>query len=258
MISVGRRQKRWWNAYLLVYERRSLNEEFTEPCTSISTKSENKLNSTSVATNNFSDALMGNDSSVENPKPSTSDELIRSCDAEKQDDKLMPKTIAKAVQRQTILFAHNRVQFMPEYLNFIKNLISHCQQNYLIDLREIRNSSGVKVSIAEDFGIISIQLLCNVMFNTALHTKKPLRGPAIEWSDLVIGLLKHVASTRHWLAENWILKHKNLIGHYVLESPSAEVRQAFVKLLVCLCHFSNFDNTFVSYGGYDDGSRRKL
>ena len=101
-------------------------------------------------------------------------------------------------------------------------------------------------TVADQFGLLSMQLLCNVVFNTVLHTKKVLRGPAHDWTDLMILLLKHVGCTRVWLAENWIFKYKKLISEYILDCPSAEVRQAIVKLLVFLCHFSNFDGPYLT------------
>ena len=52
----------------------------------------------------------------------------------------MPPSISKAVEQQTVNFAHNKVQFMPEYLSFVKNLVSSCQ-GFMMDVREV-NKQG--------------------------------------------------------------------------------------------------------------------
>lgn len=43
---------------------------------------------------------------------------------------------------------------------------------------------------------------------------------------------------RFWFAHNVLFNVSNRFSEYLLECPSAEVRGAFAKLIVCIAHFS--------------------
>lgn len=55
--------------------------------------------------------------------------------------------------------------------------------------------------------MLSIQLVSKFIFYVGLHTKKSLRGNAIEWYDLLAPHIRTYASVRAWFARNILFNH---------------------------------------------------
>lgn len=102
------------------------------------------------------------------------------------------------------------------------------------------------------------------MFYVGLHTKKSLRGNAMEWYDLLASHICTYASVRAWFARNILFNHPQryinciLIVYkilqilvfflmfrfveYLLQCMSSEVRTFFIKLIAYLAHYSLQDD----------------
>ena len=59
--------------------------------------------------------------------------------------------------------------------------------------------------------------------------------------EAILGPLKVSKSARNWFAQHVLLDHPQRFCEYLLQCPSAEVRSAFVKILVFLAHSSLSD-----------------
>ncbi|XP_069745429.1 ubiquitin carboxyl-terminal hydrolase 9X isoform X3 [Narcine bancroftii] len=204
-----RRQKRWWNAYILFYERMDTIDKDNELIKYIS-------------------------------------ELEISI---KPHQIKMPIVIERSVRKQNVQFMHNRMQYSLEYFQFIKKLLTcnsvylnpppEMVKNLLpaiLESQPIRQDH--LLSEAEELAMISIQLAARFLFNTGFHTKKIVRGPASEWYDALCILLRHSKNVRCWFAHNVLFAYPNRFSEYLLECPSTEVRSAFAKLIVFIAHFS--------------------
>lgn len=188
-----RRQKRWWNAYILFYER-------------------------AEAAGGDGELLKG---------------ITQLTLAQRHNLPNMPSAIEARVRKQNLQFMHSRMQYSPEYFQFIKKLLT-CNSVYL----NPPPGQDHLLPEAEEIAMISIQLAARFLFSTGFHTKKVVRGPASDWYDALCVLLRHSKSVRSWFAHSVLFSFPSRFSEYLLECPSAEVRGAFAKLIVFIAHFS--------------------
>ncbi|XP_026291782.1 probable ubiquitin carboxyl-terminal hydrolase FAF-X isoform X3 [Frankliniella occidentalis] len=186
-----RRQKRWWNAYMLYYTRLDVEEH------SLLLKSLNELS--------LSDTKLS---------------ILK-----------MPPAIERSVRKQNIKFMHNRNQFSPEYFHFVRKLVS----SNIPSRQQHPDKHSVET---ETLSMLSVQLAARFLFHTGFHTKKTLRGGAMDWFDVLCHHLRAFKSVRSWFATNILFQHPHRFCEYLLACPSAEVRSAFMKIIVFLAHFS--------------------
>lgn len=64
----------------------------------------------------------------------------------------------------------------------------------------------------------------------------------MEWSDILTSHLRASPTVRAWFAHNVLFAHHDRFCEYLLESPSADIRSAFAKIL-----------TFVGQSALHDG-----
>ncbi|XP_077293704.1 ubiquitin carboxyl-terminal hydrolase-like faf isoform X2 [Arctopsyche grandis] len=182
-----RRQKRWWNAYMLFYTRE--------------------------------DCLQGY--MLEHPM---------SCLSLK--DTGVPSAIWDCVRRSNIAFSHHQGQFSPEYFSFMKKLC--CMRLCVIPT----SPRGGWDTEQEKLSMLCVKLATKFLFNVGFRTKKTLRGPASDWSDILLQHLRCSPAIRAWFAVNAMFQHSHRMCEYLLACPSPEVRVVFMKLAVFLAHFS--------------------
>jgi len=191
-----RRQKRWWNAYILFYERYDAFQQEDEQ------------------------------------------ELVKGVQDLTIDNKVnqikMPGTIDRCVRKQNILFMHNKNQFSMEYFQFMRKLIT-CNGMHV---QPQPGPDGKLSQDSEELAMISVQLASKFLFNVGFHTKKTLRGPATEWYDALSIHLRHSKNVRLWFAQSVLFAYPGRFAEYLLECPSSEVRNAFMKIIVFLAHFT--------------------
>lgn len=87
----------------------------------------------------------------------------------------MPAAIESSIRKQNIKFLHHRSQFSAEYFNFIKKLVSGNAST------SSRLSHALNIHDTEQLSMLSVQLTSKFLFHTGWHTKKSLRGPAVDW-----------------------------------------------------------------------------
>lgn len=97
-----KKQKRWWNAYILFYERIKHDQPKTTTQIEKATAS-------------------NNDKVLNNEKTTSCGELLQAYDDVQYAVK-MPAYIVKSVHKKNIKFLHHRHHFSPEYFQFIKKL----------------------------------------------------------------------------------------------------------------------------------------
>ncbi|KAI4464478.1 ubiquitin carboxyl-terminal hydrolase [Holotrichia oblita] len=184
-----RRQKRWWNAYMLFYTREDIEER----------------------------------------------EMLKSLESLTLSDKKehhlkMPIAIENSIRKQNIKFLHHRSQFSAEYFNFIRKLVS--------GIAPAGSRVNQPINDAEQLSMLSVKLASRFLFHTGWHTKKNLRGPAIDWCDIICLHLRAVPAIRSWFAHHMLFNYPQRFCEYLLSCPSNEVRTAFMKIIVVLAHFS--------------------
>lgn len=86
----------------------------------------------------------------------------------------MPVAIENSIRKQNIKFLHHRSQFSMEYFSFIRKFVSG---NFPTNQRINQPLSPE----AEQLSMLSAQLASKFLFHTGWHTKKNLRGSAMEW-----------------------------------------------------------------------------
>lgn len=118
-------------------------------------------------------------------------------------------------------------------------------------MRKIINTNAPYVSTADKFSpeaeelaVITVQLASKFLFSSGLHTKKSLRGPAQEWYELLTLHLRYSKAARAWFCQEALFAHPSRFCEYILECPTAEVRTAFVRIIVFIAHFSLSDGTY--------------
>ena len=190
-----RRQKRWWNAYMLFYCRADLEEGLDA----------------SGLSRDMEGLTLG----------TSSPHAIH-----------MPRPIERSILKQNVKFLHNRNQFSPEYFTFMKKLIQ-CNAQY------VTVGQGEKLSPEqEELAMTTVKVASAFLFTVGFHTKKSLRGNATDWYEILSQHLRCSAATRHWFSTNMLFAQPARFSEYLLECPSAEVRQAVSKLIVFCAHFA--------------------
>ena len=195
-----RRQKRWWNAYILFYTKEDVDIS-------------DRMNSLSL-----------NDLASSIPAP-----------------------IERSVRKQNIKFQHTYNQFSTEFFQFMRKLMS-CQTPYMTPDKAISSQTSETnvmqskdTNESEELALLSVEIAARFLFTTCLHTKKSLRGVANDWYEALLGPLKSSKKARNWFAQHVLFDHPQRFCEYLLQCPSAEVRSAFVKILVFLAHMSLTD-----------------
>ncbi|XP_045061562.1 probable ubiquitin carboxyl-terminal hydrolase FAF-X isoform X2 [Coregonus clupeaformis] len=215
-----RRQKRWWNAYILFYERMDAAG-----------------GGVGGGAAREADGELARCISELTVSPTTPRQVT------------MPGAIECSVRKQNVQFMHSRMQYSLEYFQFVKKLLT-CNSVYL----NPPPGQDHLLPEAEEIAMISIQLAARFLFSTGFHTKKVVRGPAGDWYDALCILLRHSKNVRCWFAHNVLFAYPTRFSEYLLECPSAEVRGAFAKVIVFIAHFSLADGPCPAPASSPEGS----
>ncbi|RWS27831.1 putative ubiquitin carboxyl-terminal hydrolase FAF-X-like protein [Leptotrombidium deliense] len=192
-----RRQKRWWNAYILVYRRIDTQES----------QMAMRLNELTLMESKVCDA-----------------QIIK-----------MPVAIQRSVQKQNIKFMHTKNQFSVEYFQFMKKLLHSNGQ--LVQTHSQHDTVESKKDI-EEIAMICVHLASRFLFNTCFHTKKTLRGSALDWFEVLNLHFRASPGVRAWFAHNVLFAHTFRFCEYLLDCLSTDVRSAFGKIIVHLAHYA--------------------
>ncbi|XP_024944100.1 probable ubiquitin carboxyl-terminal hydrolase FAF-X isoform X6 [Cephus cinctus] len=202
-----RRQKRWWNAYMLFYTRLDVEENSLM-------KSVNELSLyTKLGVMRMPPAI---------------EYSVR-----KQNIKFMHNR--NQFSAEYFQFVRKLVSCNPHTIN---------RQNLNEKLVQYLLSQFISPE-AEELAMLSVQLASRFLFYTGFHTKKTLRGTATDWYDILCHHLRCSKAVRSWFAHNVLFNNPHRFCEYLLSCPSTEVRTAFLKILVFLAHFSLQDGPCV-------------
>ena len=91
---------------------------------------------------------------------------------------------------------------------------------------------------SEETSLVIVQLASKFLFSSGLRTKKSLRGPAADWYELLTAHFRGSKRVRAWFCQKVLFDHPSRFCEYILECPTAEVRTAFVRIIVLIAHFS--------------------
>lgn len=104
----SRRQKRWWNAYILIYRRKDTENRFLAADRMLS------LNSLAVPlTSDAKTAILKEDNNKQVTDQNQNGAAIR-----------IPPAIQLAVQKQNVCYMHLKSQFCPQFFHFVRQLLS--------------------------------------------------------------------------------------------------------------------------------------
>ena len=82
---------------------------------------------------------------------------------------------------------------------------------------------------AEELALTTVQLASTFLFTVGFHTKKNVRGAALDWYDILSQHLRCSVQTRAWFCSKVLFAHPGRFSEYLLECPSAEVRNSFSR-----------------------------
>ena len=198
-----KKQKRWWNAYILFYERIKNAER----------------------TPNQTTAFSSNEAAFE---------LLSIQKVQK-----MPPFILRSVHKKNIKFLHHRHHFSVEYFQFIKKLT---QTNLIMCQQTIHNTENTTLSEEmEDLCLESAKLAFKFLFGVGFRVKKNLRGPVNDWYEILTTYAKISIKARTWMINYLVIENSIVLVQYFLDCPSNELRAVISKILVALIHFSVSD-----------------
>ncbi|CAF3635592.1 unnamed protein product [Rotaria socialis] len=198
-----KRQRRWWNAYILFYEK-------------IQTGAEN---------------------SIENSENGLAQLQLY------DQTQRMPISVQRSVRKQNIKFLHNRLLFSSEYFMFMKRLVQNNVQHLLSILPQAQNDKKESVTnTIEELALICVQIATKFIFSIGWHTKKALRGQTNEWTEAISHCLRLSRKARYYLANEVLVKYPNRFQEYLIDCTSADIRNAFGRVLVALARNSRVDD----------------
>ncbi|VDM98498.1 unnamed protein product [Thelazia callipaeda] len=206
--SQKRRQKRWWNAYLLIYEKTSAAAtsvtSLVELTTSISAQ---PSHSPTSSTNS----------------PLSLDKKISAMSISTRIRQMPPKLEALIREKNTCAM-HERSQYTANYFQFIRDICSQA----------VRVIKQFRPEIQEDYYLLTIKLLSKFLFSTGLRAKKILRSLNImEWQKTYEMLFELSFAARKWFICNIMFQSK-IVVTYLLTAQSSEVRHFFTNVLIML------------------------
>lgn len=189
-----RRQKRWWSAYLLFYERKDYTKELES-----------------------------------HQKEAVSSEVLP----------VINSKVQSAVLKRNLRFSHHKSHFNHTYYTFIKQVLGANATivKSRMDLLKGKEASDEMIKLA----LLCTQLATEFLFNVGFRTKRNLRGPANDWVEPLCTFLTVGPRVREWFANYGILRHPPRLCEYLLECPSAEIRNSFARLLLTVCQEANKD-----------------
>lgn len=186
-----KKQKRWWNAYILFYERVRVDLNKSTASSAGAEASSDKKVATSSGSSLFEEQL-----------------VVK-----------MPAFILRSVHKKNVKFLHHRHHFSVEYFQFVKKLT---QANLCLCQGESPMSDEV-----EDLCLASAKLAFKFLFGVGFRVKKALRGPVNDWYEILFNYVKYSFKARNWMIYYLLIENSVIIAQYLLDCPSNEVNFLF-------------------------------
>ncbi|CAM1321691.1 USP24 (predicted) [Pycnogonum litorale] len=200
---------RYWNTYMLFYERKD------------------ELIRTPLTPRKMSTSRLSSRKSTTTPRKSTptrarTDSLTQLTQlvhhGERQglfSDK-MPARIQRIIKTENLHFMQNRDVYNDEYISFVKKLVFSASE---------QSSSG-------DILLQALRLAVNFLLNTYLHMKSRDKNTVDEWLNTINSILTRSKEASYWLIEYLAADNGSTCSKlYLLECSSRDVRQSYVSLM---------------------------
>ncbi|VDM41159.1 unnamed protein product [Toxocara canis] len=235
-----KRQKRWWNAYLLIYEKLS--------CSSITSV----LSSSAEMIASYSSTLQSHSprSTSISVSPVTVSGLDKKFSAMSLSSRLrqLPPKLEAMIRGKNTCSMHERSQYTSQYFQLLREVTS----------RGTKMAERMGGEPKEEICMLTLRLLSKFLFLTALRAKKTLRaGNILEWQKTLEVLFRMSIKCRAWFTCNVMFQPK-LIVMYLLVAPSTDVRSFFVSVLVALLDNTRSDSSESLYPYLGDCADFKL
>uniref|UniRef100_G3QNX1 Ubiquitin carboxyl-terminal hydrolase 24 n=1 Tax=Gorilla gorilla gorilla TaxID=9595 RepID=G3QNX1_GORGO len=215
-------RRRYWNAYMLFYQRVSDQNSPVLP----------KKSRVSVVRQEAEDLSLSAPSSPEispqsSPRPhrpnndrlSILTKLVKKGEKKGLFVEKMPARIYQMVRDENLKFMKNRDVYSSDYFSFVLSLAS-------------LNATKLKHPYYPCMAKVSLQLAIQFLFQTYLRTKKKLRVDTEEWIATIEALLSKSFDACQWLVEYFISSEgRELIKIFLLECNVREVRVAVATIL---------------------------
>ncbi|EMP33605.1 Ubiquitin carboxyl-terminal hydrolase 24 [Chelonia mydas] len=215
-------RRRYWNAYMLFYQRVSDQNSPVLP----------KKSRVSVVRQEAEDLSLSAPSSPEispqsSPRPhrpnsdrlSILTKLVRKGEKKGLFVEKMPVRIYQMVRDENLKFMKNRDVYSTDYFSFVLSLAS-------------LNATKLKHPYYPCMAKVSLQLAVQFLFQTYLRTKKKLRIDTEEWIATIDALLSKSFDACQWLVEYLVgSEGRELVKTFLLECSVREVRIAVATIL---------------------------
>ncbi|TSK58130.1 Ubiquitin carboxyl-terminal hydrolase 24 [Bagarius yarrelli] len=215
-------RRRYWNAYMLFYQRISEQNSPVLP----------KKSRVSVMRQEAEDLTLSAPSSPDispqsSPRPPRANNdrltlltrLVRKGEKKGLFVEKMPARIFQMVRDENLKFMKNRDVYNSDYFNFTLSLASV-------------NSTKLKHQSYQAMAKTSLQLAVQFLFHTYLHTKKKLRVDTEEWIATVEMLLSKSNEACRWMVQYLVgTEGREIIKNCLLECNVREVRVVVASIL---------------------------
>ncbi|XP_063283711.1 ubiquitin carboxyl-terminal hydrolase 24 isoform X2 [Pelobates fuscus] len=214
-------RRRYWNAYMLFYQRVSDQNSPVLP----------KKSRVSVVRQEAEDLSLSAPSSPDvspqsSPRPHRTNDrlsiltkLVRKGEKKGLFVEKMPLRIYQMVRDENLKFMKNRDVYNGDYFSFVLSLASV-------------NATKVKHPMYPSMAEVSTQLAIQFLFHTYFRTKRKLRVDTDEWIATIDALVSKSCEASQWLIDYFVSSEgKELIRVFLLECCVREVRVAVATIL---------------------------
>uniref|UniRef100_A0A3P9QAJ6 Ubiquitin carboxyl-terminal hydrolase 24 n=1 Tax=Poecilia reticulata TaxID=8081 RepID=A0A3P9QAJ6_POERE len=215
-------RRRYWNAYMLFYQKISDQNSPALP----------KKSRVSIMRQEAEDLSLSAPSSPEaspqsSPRPPRANNdrltlltrLVRKGEKKGLFVEKMPASIFQMVRDENLRFMRNRDVYNSDYFSFILSLASV-------------NATKLKHQDYQPMAKESLQLAVHFLFHTYLHTKKKLRVDTEEWMATVEVLLSKSSEACQWMVQFLVgPEGREIIRVCLLECSVREVRMVVASVL---------------------------
>ncbi|XP_062250884.1 ubiquitin carboxyl-terminal hydrolase 24 isoform X5 [Platichthys flesus] len=227
-------RRRYWNAYMLFYQKISDQNSPVLP----------KKSRVSIMRQEAEDLTLSAPSSPDvspqsSPRPPRANNdrltlltrLVRKGEKKGLFVEKMPASIYQMVRDENLKFMRNRDVYNSDYFNFTLSLTSV-------------NATKLKHPDYQPMAKESLQLAVHFLFHTYLHTKKKLRVDTEEWMATVEVLLNKSSEACQWMVQYLVgPEGREITRVCLLECSMREVRVVVAaileKTLECALHFGD-------------------
>ncbi|XP_028977659.1 ubiquitin carboxyl-terminal hydrolase 24 isoform X2 [Esox lucius] len=202
-------RRRYWNAYMLFYQRISDQNSPVLPKksrVSVMRQEAEDLTLSAPSSPDISPQSSPRPPRANNDRLSVLTRLVRKGEKKGLFVEKMPARIYQMVRDENLKFMKNRDVYNSDYFNFTLSLASV-------------NATKLKHPAYQAMARESLQLAVHFLFHTYLHTKKKLRVDTEEWMATVEVLLSKSSEACHWMTQ------------YLVEPEGREITK--VCLLEC-------------------------